>query len=277
MPGSYTYDYSLPNGDGFTLKVTGAGFDVGAYPMTGSVEFTSGSASDYAVGITNGTFTITPLGLSVDIGVTGGPVVYSGEVSGEPGPFTVKYTNGTFAGQTVESDGGAIDTGSLTRTYTLYTDDRFSVRATMPVEVGTHTLCEGVVFASGCNADNFNIVYTNNSLTVEKLKIGVTLLGFTVGYNGTRQTPGIEIKYLNGDLAGQDLTDWDFTFTDDSTMTVYCGLLSGDTLIVTIPPSAPEVGTYEITPTCSIGGTASRYDISKTGCTIEITPEPYST
>ena len=277
MPGSYTYDYSLPNGDGFTLKVTGAGLDVGAYPMTGSVEFTSGSASDYAVGITNGTFTITPLGLSVDIGVTGGSVVYSGEVSGEPGPFTVKYTNGTFAGQTVESDGGAIDTGSLTRTYTLYTNDRFSVRATMPVEVGTHTLCSGVVFASGCNADNFNIVYTNNSLTVEKLKIGVTLLGFTMGYNGTPQTPGIEIKYLNGDLAGQDLTDWDFTFADDSTMTVYCSLLSGDTLIVTVPPSGAEVGIYEITPTCSIGGTASRYDISKTGCTIEITPEPYGT
>ena len=266
VDGRCTYDYTLDGGDSFTLTIKDTGLNVGTYPITGSISFTSGDASNYDISITNGTCTVLPLGISVDVG-GGGSAVYSG-AAGTPGAISAKYTNGPRAGEALTSGGGAILEDRITATFTLYTDDGFSIESVMPTEVGTHTLSDGARFSSG-SASNYSISYSNNTFTVEALKIGITLYGGTFDYSGDPMVADVSVQYLNGERAG-DSPGIDYAMGGDMTLTLTCTLLSGDTMTVTVPPSGVEAGSYEIRASHSISGTASRYAVSSSGCTIII-------
>ena len=63
--GRTKYNYTLPDGGSFTLTVEGGGINVGEYPITGSVNFTNKSESDYSLSISNGTYTITPAPITI--------------------------------------------------------------------------------------------------------------------------------------------------------------------------------------------------------------------
>ena len=130
----------------------------------------------------------------------------------------------------------------------------------------------------GWEPGNYEIVEENlGTLTVEKLKLSVWTPGGTFEYDGDYHGTEVDLIYLNSShaLTPADCISYN-TYTDGSVSATF-RLFTGDTVTVTVPGCGPAVNEYTLTPSYSLTGNSSNYDIATSSCTVTISLDPYST
>jgi hypothetical protein len=161
------YFYEYPAGDGFALRVEGFSADAGTHTLTGhfngSSSFPNTSTRNYNATITNGTFTVNPIPLTVTTGsasktcdgeaLTLGEASLSGLAAADVGKVTVTAT------------GTITDPGSTVNTYEINWGDVSPDNYSITEELGTLTVYPNFLAPVTVKASSAEQVYDGTELT----------------------------------------------------------------------------------------------------------------
>ncbi len=226
---------------------------------------------------TTGTFyngdNITSVSLSstgdpVTAAVNTYPIVPGAAIGTGVDNYTITYTAGTLtvdkALVTVIADDASKPYGSLmtysgtefTTTGTFYNGDNItsvSLSSTGdPVTAAAGTYPIVPVTAVGTGVDNYTIIYTNGTLTVDKASVTVIANDGTKAYGSLMTYTGSEFTTTGTFYNGDNITSVSLSSTGD--------------------PVTATVNTYPIVPAAAIGTGVDNYDITYTNGTLTVNP-----
>ena len=238
----------LPSGYSFTAKASGSQTDAGESSNTvSSYAFYNASGKDvtsafHNVTTVSGTLTVTPLEATV---VTGSAsAVYDGTALKNSEAYIEGLAETDSV--TITATGSQTNAGSSENGYSIDWGSSRESNYTLSEDLGT--------------------------LTVEPLQLSVVLDDETVEYTGSTVPlwAGPKVTYTNGNWAGGTVELGRFGTSD------YHGFLNTeDELRLTVTGSGTNAGTYPISASCEVSGSAaSNYDISVTDGTLTIEPAP---
>ncbi len=248
--GSKTY------GQGLTLSNT-AFTATGLQPgdSVGSVTLTSAGASATAAASANPYNIVPSAAIGSSFLTTNYNISYvNGNLMVNPANLTVTANNGAKTyGLSYSLSDGAFATTGLQNGETVGTVSLTSLGATSTANVGTYSIVPSALTGGNFNSNNYNISYTNGTLTVNPATLTITAKNGSKTYGETYALLGT-----------------DFTVT---------GLKNNESVgSVTLNTSGAvnttTIGSYAITPSAATGGTftASNYNIGYVNGTLTVNP-----
>ena len=204
----------------------------------------------------NGTLTVVPLQLNIDLGGT--TLVYDGE-SHDPS-LKGTYGNGTHAGEAISISGEwSYDGEGIGVRFSLFTGDALAVECYGGAyDAGTVELSEEHHFEQG-NEQNYTVSCTNNTITIKKAVLTITTGSKEKEYDGSPLTceeitvtglvPADEGWYFSAEATGSQTEIGD----SKNTYSIYWGYIYEGNYIIeeklgTLKVTKPDQPSSEVSP-----------------------------